>query len=1012
MGNDKKLGSSSEITEREVSSILDLQHQLADRIARADRLSEDVAELRVTLASERAALSYAREQATRGDERLRAVNEEVETRRKEALNFGRELTSLAAKLSTAENQLRIEKASARTTDQSIAVGDAPRPPSTAQRPLAKSASKPAASRRSIKRRLKAWANRLLKRHAEKPQSPPKNEREAMAMILASGLFDAEWYLAKYRDVREAKAAPLEHFLHHGGSEGRSPGPDFDTRWYVSQDAGISKSGLNPLIHFVTQGRAKGHKPAPPANAMLVERRKDVMELLSTPLFDSAWYRAQVPGLPKGNHNVAAHYLDHGWKQGKNPGPQFDAAAYLAQNADVAEAQANPLLHFIRHGQNEGRKITPASGSNSRRHTPPSARQDQTPAKAITSRSPTAQPWPWRKIAEFATDNLRTLGGVAIGFLPTTSDLEQQSEDLLRTFEYLSRGRRPQIHQEATLSLQSSHPISDAWFVTRFDLRLRLTSTSPSNVALRAFQWDMTGGELRLLSEQSVAIDILGIADVRLANPYSPLLIILDDGDGAWIDAQVIAYPSLARNGDHHAELASVTETLSGLNQSLADRQLAKVHPTTMISTIKIDTAYALGGERVLTQAFSDWARGVLGIELTTTDNGKISLPSQPATPTPRPKGRTLEIGHDQLPTIGALISTPADHGAFLIADVIRGKPRWMIAPGDIEVPAAAQPTHGPSSLARLSPIDPETELVSPPHSGALTIRFMENETAEDATLLFPISPDAPGALFSDTSPLPHIVTAILVVETDTDMESLRLTMEALRAQQEVEVSVIIAAPSIDSVPEPLQAIFPDLLVIEAGRTVAHSINMAAEKVQTPLFLTLEIGMMLHDVRTLAGLASLVTLDNIATASCAVVQASIGRGDRMLRFFSAGVFPMQMSFSGTPTLTFCEPLAASALPLSTFSVAANRRRLTAYKKSSWDAAGGFPVHRSKPGDEDIAFGLQAIMNGELNVCTTAITALAPEQKTFNQSIDPIYSDTRPATEWVRLLSGLSVLKSLS
>ena len=44
----------------------------------------------------------------------------------------------------------------------------------------------------------------------------------MALLRRTGLFDTEWYLKTYKDVAEAAADPLRHYVAHGALEGREP----------------------------------------------------------------------------------------------------------------------------------------------------------------------------------------------------------------------------------------------------------------------------------------------------------------------------------------------------------------------------------------------------------------------------------------------------------------------------------------------------------------------------------------------------------------------------------------------------------------------------------------------------------------------------------------------------------------------------------------------------------------------------------------------------------------------
>ena len=73
-------------------------------------------------------------------------------------------------------------------------------------------------------------------------------------------------------------------------------------------------------------------------------------------FDKRWYLKMYPDVKKAGVNPVEHYLKHGWKEGRNPGPKFDGNVYLDLNADVKRAKINPLLHYEKHGKKEGRKF--------------------------------------------------------------------------------------------------------------------------------------------------------------------------------------------------------------------------------------------------------------------------------------------------------------------------------------------------------------------------------------------------------------------------------------------------------------------------------------------------------------------------------------------------------------------------------------------------------------------------------------------------------------------------------
>lgn len=95
---------------------------------------------------------------------------------------------------------------------------------------------------------------------------------------------------------------------------------------------------------------KAPPDAPAAEMITVSDNRRIIE--NSLLFDADWYRATY-GF--GEYlDAAAHYLNTGWRENKNPSPFFSTADYLQKNPDVAAAKMNPLLHFEKYGLREGR----------------------------------------------------------------------------------------------------------------------------------------------------------------------------------------------------------------------------------------------------------------------------------------------------------------------------------------------------------------------------------------------------------------------------------------------------------------------------------------------------------------------------------------------------------------------------------------------------------------------------------------------------------------------------------
>jgi FMN phosphatase YigB (HAD superfamily) len=95
------------------------------------------------------------------------------------------------------------------------------------------------------------------------------------LVASSNLFDAEWYVSEYADVRDARVDPLSHFMESGWREKRRPSPKFDTTWYLTKYKDVAKAGVNPLVHFLRYGRAEGRMPTPTKPLLETHRLSDL-----------------------------------------------------------------------------------------------------------------------------------------------------------------------------------------------------------------------------------------------------------------------------------------------------------------------------------------------------------------------------------------------------------------------------------------------------------------------------------------------------------------------------------------------------------------------------------------------------------------------------------------------------------------------------------------------------------------------------------------------------------------
>lgn len=178
------------------------------------------------------------------------------------------------------------------------------------------------------------------------------------------LFDPNFYRARHPDVLGDDSELAEHYLTLGWRLGFDPSKDFSTKMYLKSNVDVHEKDMNPLLHFLRYGRSEGRQahPAIVAGAVAVARKHDAVTGDRYPdaesieaLFDKLFYSK---AFSKGSEPLdpVSHYLDIGWKEGRNPAPWFSNWHYLALNQDVADHGMNPFLHYCLAGRSENREM--------------------------------------------------------------------------------------------------------------------------------------------------------------------------------------------------------------------------------------------------------------------------------------------------------------------------------------------------------------------------------------------------------------------------------------------------------------------------------------------------------------------------------------------------------------------------------------------------------------------------------------------------------------------------------
>jgi len=78
--------------------------------------------------------------------------------------------------------------------------------------------------------------------------------EDIQIVRASHLFDADWYLGRYPDVKVLGLDAAEHYLGYGARLNRDPSPRFDGVGYCELNPDVIALGINPLLHYLKWGK--------------------------------------------------------------------------------------------------------------------------------------------------------------------------------------------------------------------------------------------------------------------------------------------------------------------------------------------------------------------------------------------------------------------------------------------------------------------------------------------------------------------------------------------------------------------------------------------------------------------------------------------------------------------------------------------------------------------------------------------------------------------------------------
>ncbi|MDF1769362.1 glycoside hydrolase family 99-like domain-containing protein [Maricaulis sp.] len=189
----------------------------------------------------------------------------------------------------------------------------------------------------------------------KPWQPATYPKDS-PLIALEALFDRDFYLAIYGDIRALNIDPLAHYVAGGWKEGRDPAPWFSTSAFLADHSNAAQHERAPLL-FMLDSDAPSRDEIAPSTADPVN--PDDKSMIASH-FDADFYKDQAGHLFSKDETAIGHFLVRGWHQGFDPSPDFSVDAYLSSNRDVAELHINPFLHYLEIGSDEGREPEPSS----------------------------------------------------------------------------------------------------------------------------------------------------------------------------------------------------------------------------------------------------------------------------------------------------------------------------------------------------------------------------------------------------------------------------------------------------------------------------------------------------------------------------------------------------------------------------------------------------------------------------------------------------------------------------
>jgi glycosyltransferase involved in cell wall biosynthesis len=122
---------------------------------------------------------------------------------------------------------------------------------------------------------------------------------------------------------------------------------------ASGTSALARSEVTRQIELLSS--APVSTAGPTKSSLLPIQRKLITE---SGLFDEDYYRSNLAGENLQHQSLLEHYLEIGWREGRDPNPLFSIRYYLSQYKDVATSGFEPFSHYLGWGSAEYRDPHP------------------------------------------------------------------------------------------------------------------------------------------------------------------------------------------------------------------------------------------------------------------------------------------------------------------------------------------------------------------------------------------------------------------------------------------------------------------------------------------------------------------------------------------------------------------------------------------------------------------------------------------------------------------------------